>query len=342
MKKLYIIFTAIIVLFGVLFAIDFYLGQKVQGYINESKVLSTGGKYQEALLSLSKAKNSIPSGRQLSKINDELIRIESLVHSQEYFNKGKSHYDNGEYNEAIGYFRYVSHSDINYASSQSFIKLAESKLSDKSYRTNSRSLNTVKTINPQKTSLLQDQLIDCKFRSGTLKLKSNECAQMVDCQLYSDKWIPATKQKCQEIQTEFAIALAKYTQSRSAEYLQSLIDSYSKSITYTNPINAYQDKEPEKITILGQSDSYTKIGNTLYDSEGDSYTKIGNTTYGNNGSNYTQIGNTLYDNDGESYQNIGNTIYGSNGTTYSQIGNTTYGNDGSSATQIGNTIYTNP
>lgn len=343
MKKLFIIFTiAIIVSLGILFAIAFYQEQQTQSLINNSKILSASGKYQEALQTLTEAKKTKPSDSLLADIRNEVNKNEGLLQSQNNYNYGKEFYNKGEYAIALLYLKKVSNSDIGYESSKAYIKLAESKLANKGNKTNNYSLNTIKTFNSQTTTQLQDQLIDCKFRSGTLKLKSNECAQMVDCQLYSDKWIPATKQKCKEIQTEFAIALAKYTQSRSAEYLQSLIDSYSKSITYTNPINAYQNKEPEKNTILGQNESYTKIGNTLYGSEGDSYTKIGNTTYGNNGSNYTQIGNTLYDNDGKSYQNIGNTIYGSNGTTYSQIGNTTYGSDGSSATQIGNTIYTNP
>ena len=112
--------------------------------------------------------------------------------------------------------------------------------------------------------------------------------------------------------------------------------SYVPSATYYNTV------EQEQINVYGGASSYTKIGNTMYGSDGSSYTQIGNTTYGSDGSSYTQIGNTVYGSDGSDYTQIGNTTYGSDGTSYTQIGNTTYGSDGSSATQIGNTTYTQP
>lgn len=71
------------------------------------------------------------------------------------------------------------------------------------------------------------------------------------------------------------------------------------------------------------------------------YNRIGNTTYGSNGTTYQQIGNTTYSSSGKTYQSVGDTTYSSTGKTYQQTGSTTYGSDGTTAQQIGNTTYIN-
>ena len=69
------------------------------------------------------------------------------------------------------------------------------------------------------------------------------------------------------------------------------------------------------------------------------YNRIGNTTFGSDGTTYNRIGNTTFGSDGTTYNRIGNTTFGSDGTTYNRIGNTTFGSDGTTANRIGNTTF---
>lgn len=131
MKKILVTLSAIVIAsFVIFFAVVGYNETQTQALINESKVLSASGKYNDALTTLIEAKNRDPSDSLKSEINEEIIKNEHLSRSKEYFDKGISSYDKGEYEEAIGYLRLVLQDDINYTPSQTYILLSESKLDE--------------------------------------------------------------------------------------------------------------------------------------------------------------------------------------------------------------------
>ncbi len=115
----------------------------------------------------------------------------------------------------------------------------------------------------------------------------------------------------------------------------------SGSITSDQHLNTdtLSKSSNSQLTIYGQANTYTKIGNTWYGDDGSSFTQIGSSIYAGDGTSYNQIGNTVYGSDSSSYMKIGNTTYRNDGTSYTKIGNTTYASDGTAATQVGNTTY---
>ena len=87
--------------------------------------------------------------------------------------------------------------------------------------------------------------------------------------------------------------------------------------------------------------TYTRIGNTIFGSDGSSHTITGNTIFNSDGSTIMNSGNTSFRSDGSSLMRTGNTTFDSNGTSYIQSGNTTFGSDRTTRIQSGNTDFGN-
>lgn len=193
-----------------------------------------------------------------------------------------------------------------------------------------------------------DPYIKCRFKSGVKELRKSQCDSMVDCQLYGETWVPATKEKCSLTQSEIASLLLNALKNKSSQYVQSVIDNYSSRSygnydyqqPYTMP-NPSPSEQP-KINVYGGSEMYTQIGDTTFGSKGDYQTRIGDTTFRSDGSYYTQIGDTVFDSDGSYHQRLGDTVFSNDGNYSTRIGDTTFGSDGSYSTQIGDTTFINP
>lgn len=150
--------------------------------------------------------------------------------------------------------------------------------------------------------------------------------------------------ECQKILQQILSQVNQYMQnSKSADDNNpTLNNEYNQqNNSYDNYSYSQPTPKPE-IKVYGQANSYNKIGNTTFGSDGSTYTQIGNTVFSNDGTSYNRIGNTTFGSDGSSYQKIGNTTFSNDGTSYSQIGNTTFGSDGSTYQKIGNTTFYNP
>lgn len=92
------------------------------------------------------------------------------------------------------------------------------------------------------------------------------------------------------------------------------------------------------ITSSASAQSYNRIGDTTFSSDGTTYNHVGNTTFGSDGSSRTRIGDTTFSSDGTTYNRIGDNTFGSDGSSSTRIGNSTFIRDGQGNTKTCNTI----
>lgn len=186
--------------------------------LQEAKQLSSSGKYQEAINKLAEADHKWAFGETKKEVEGLKEENKTLTQASVNYELGKELFDKGKYKDALEVLKKVDSRNVNYVAAIELIKKSEEAISNLESKNQAKvagvstkvkspdpsdSISEKDLQNPEELTVNIDPLIDCKFKSKSIKMKSSECKTWVDCQV-GNEWIPVlSNAQCSKVQYEF-------------------------------------------------------------------------------------------------------------------------------------------